>query len=92
MTATQWLRKRVNVTFDVFALSEYVLSPFGAQGRRLVFPARSSGSGRSLRPATDGDQDLGSVRKAENVFNGEYYENGFGSPGRWVIGGLRLNF
>ncbi len=93
LTATQWLRKRVNVTFDVFALSEYVLSPFGAQGRRLVFsgPVKADLVVRYDLPLTDA-KILEVYGKAENVFNGEYYENGFGSPGRWVIGGLRLNF
>ncbi|MCY4188433.1 MAG: TonB-dependent receptor, partial [Bryobacterales bacterium] len=37
MAATQWVTKRFNVTFDLFAASDYILSPFGAQGRRMIF-------------------------------------------------------
>lgn len=93
LTATQWLRKRVNVTFDLFALSDYVLSPYGAQGRRLVFsgPVKADLVVRYDLPLSDA-KTLEVYGKAENVFNNDYYENGFGSPGLWVIGGMRLNF
>ena len=30
--------------------------------------------------------------KVENVFDGEYYEDGFGAPGAWAISGIRLKF
>jgi outer membrane receptor protein involved in Fe transport len=30
--------------------------------------------------------------KVENVFDNDYYENGFGSPGVWAIGGMRFKF
>lgn len=93
MTATQWLRKRVNVTFDMFASSDYVLSPFGAQGRRLVFsgPVKADLVVRYDLPLGD-SKTLEVYGKAENVFNHDYYEHGFGSPRLWVIGGMRLNF
>ncbi|MXY70598.1 MAG: TonB-dependent receptor [Acidobacteriia bacterium] len=93
MAATQWLGKRVNVTFDLFALSDYVLSPYGAQGRRLVFsgPVKADLVVRYDLPLSD-SRTLEVYGKAENVFNNDYYENGFGSPGLWVIGGMRLNF
>ena len=93
LTATQWLRKRVNITFDLFALSDYVLSPYGAQGRRLVFsgPVKADMVVRYDLPLSD-SKTLEIYGKAENVFNNDYYENGFGSPGLWVIGGMRLNF
>ncbi len=93
LTATQWLRKRVNITFDLFAVSDYVLSPYGAQGRRLVFsgPVKADMVVRYDLPLSE-SKTLEVYGKAENVFNGDYYENGFGSPGLWVIGGIRLNF
>ena len=93
LTATQWLRKRVNVTFDLFALSDYVLSPYGARGRRLVFsgPVKADVVFRYDLPLSE-SKTLELYGKAENAFNSEYYENGFGSPGLWVIGGMRLNF
>ncbi len=93
MAATQWLRKRVNVTFDLIALSDYVISPYGSQGRRLVFsgPFKADLVVRYDLPLAE-SKTLEVYMKAENLLNNDYYENGFGSPGLWVIGGLRLNF
>ena len=93
MTATQWLRKRVNITFDLFALSEYVLSPYGALGRRMVFdgPVKADVVIRYDLPVSD-SKTLELYGKVENMFNNDYYESGFGSPGLWAIGGMRLNF
>ena len=93
VTATHWLRKRVNVTFDLFASSNYVLSPYGAQGRRLVFsgPVKADVVVRYDLPLSEA-RTLELYGKAENVFNNDYYEHGFGSPGLWVIGGMRVNF
>ena len=93
VTATHWLRKRINVTFDLFASSNYVLSPYGAQGRRLVFsgPVKADVVFRYDLPISEA-KTLELYGKAENVLNNDYYEHGFGSPGLWVIGGMRLNF
>ena len=92
-TATQWIGKRVNVTFDLFGASDYILSPFGAQGRRLVFdgPVKGDIVFRYDVPLGDGKR-LEFYGKVENVFNHDYYEDGFGSPGAWAIGGLRFKF
>ena len=93
LTATQWLRKCVNVTFDLLALSDYILSPYGAKGRKMVFtgPVKADLVVRYDLPLSE-FKTLEIYGKAENVFNQEYYENGFGSPGLWAIGGVRLNF
>ncbi|MYC66733.1 MAG: TonB-dependent receptor [Acidobacteriia bacterium] len=93
VTATHWLHKRINVTFDLFASSNYVLSPYGAQGRRLVFsgPVKADVVFRYDLPLSEA-KTLELYGKAENAFNNDYYEHGFGSPGIWVIGGMRLNF
>ena len=70
-----------------------MLSPYGAQGRRLVFsgPVKADMVVRYDLPLSD-SKTLEIYGKAENVFNNDYYENGFGSPGLWAIGGMRLNF
>ncbi len=93
MTATQWIRKRFNLTFDVFAVSDYILSPWGALGRKLVFdgPVKADLVFRYELPLLD-TKRLEFYGKAENVFNAEYYEDGFGTPGLWVIGGIRYSF
>lgn len=93
MTATQWIRKRFNVTFDLFAVSDYILSPWGALGRKLVFngPVKADLVLRYEIPLGDAKR-MEFYGKAENAFNAEYYEDGFGTPGLWVIGGLRYSF
>ena len=42
-------------------------------------------------PLTD-RQSVEFYGKVENVLNRKYYENGFGSPGAWAIGGMRFKF
>lgn len=92
-TATQWIGKRVNVTFDLFAASDYILSPYGAQARKLVFdgPVKADLVFRYDLPLVDSKR-LEFYGKVENVFNHDYYEDGFGSPGAWMIGGIRFRY
>ena len=42
-------------------------------------------------PVTDG-KSVELYGKVENVFNNEYFEDGFGAPGAWAIGGVRFKF
>ena len=92
-TATQWIGKRVNVTVDLFAASDYILSPYGAQGRKLVFngPIKADLVFRYDVPLPESKR-LEFYGKVENLFNHDYYEDGFGSPGAWMIGGIRFKF
>ena len=92
-TATQWFGKRLNVTFDLFAASDYVLSPYGAQGRHLVFggPVKADIVFRYDLPVAESKR-LEFYGKVENVFNHDYYEDGFGSPGAWMIAGIRFRY
>ena len=92
-SATQWIRRRFNVTFDLFAVSDFVQSPFGALGRKLQFagPVKADIVFRYDFPVSD-TRNLEVYGKVENVFDGEYYEDGFGSPGAWVVGGIRFVF
>ena len=92
-TATQWIGERINVTLDVFAASDYILSPFGAQSRRMAFggPVKADLVFQYGHPLGEGKR-AEFYGKVENVFNVEYYEDGFGSPGAWMIGGVRIQF
>ncbi len=93
LTATQWIADRVNVTFDLFTVSDYTLSPFGAQSRRLVFdgPIKADLVLRYSLPLQL-ERRVEVYTKIENVFNNEYYEGGFPTPGAWAIAGLRFNY
>ena len=93
LTATQWIAQRLNVTFDLFAASDYPLSPYGALGRRLVFGGPVKGDlvvryDLLTRPQLA----LDLYAKVENLFDHAYYEDGFLTPGAWAIGGLRVRY
>ena len=92
-TASQWIGQRINVTFDMFAASDYILSPYGAQGRKLLFggPVKADIVFRYDLPL-EGSKRMEFYGKVENAFNHDYYEDGFASPGAWMIGGLRFRY
>ena len=93
LTATQWIAKRFNVTFDLFAASEYSLSPYGSLGRRMVFdgPVKADVVLRYDIPVAD-TKTLEIYSKIENMFDNDVYEEGFATPGVWAIGGVRFRF
>jgi len=93
MTATRWITRRFQATFDLFAASDYSYSPFGAMSRRMIFdgPVKADVVFSYDLPLTD-SQSVEFYGKVENVLNRKYYENGFGSPGAWAIGGMRFKF
>ncbi len=93
LTATQWIAKRFNVTFDLFAASDYILSPFGARRRLMLFdgPVKADVVFRYDLPVAD-QRTLELYVKVENVFDNDIYEDGFGSPGAWAIGGICFKF
>ena len=93
LSATQWIARRASVTFDLFAASDYLLSPFGALGRRLIFGGPVKGDlvvryDLLARPGLG----LDIYAKVENLFDHAYYEDGFVTPGAWAIGGVRLRY
>ncbi len=93
LTATQWIAERLSVTFDLFAASDYPLSPYGALGRRLVFGGPVKGDlvvryDLLARP----ELGLDLYAKVENLFDHAYYEDGFLTPGAWAVGGLRVRY
>lgn len=93
LSAAQWIAERLNITFDLFAASDYPLSPFGARGRRLIFGGPVKGDlvvryDLLARP----DLGLDVYAKVENLLDHAYYEDGFLTPGAWAIGGLRVRY
>ena len=93
LTATQWIARRVNLAFDLFAVSDYYLSPYGAGGRQMIFggPVKADLVVRYDLPTGD-DLRLDIYGKVDNLFNNFYYEDGFLGPGRWAIGGMRFRY
>ncbi len=93
IVATHWFGDSLNVTFDLYVAEDYILSPFGALGRRMRFagPVKADTVIRYELPMGEGRR-LEIYGKGENVFDHDYYQDGFGSPGLWVIGGVRYAF
>lgn len=93
LTATQWIANRFNVTFDLFATGEYSDSLSGAPGRRIVYggPVKGDIVLRYEVPMAS-DRNVQIYTKIENIFNNEYLQNGYLTPGTWAIGGLRFSY
>jgi hypothetical protein len=93
LTATPWIAGRFNVTFDLFAASDYILSPFGAGGRQMVFGGPVKGDVVARYDMGFGNDRTAEIYvKVENVFNQRYYEDGFLGPGAWSIAGSRIRY
>ncbi len=92
-TATQWFARRFNATFDLFAVSDYTLSPFGAANRQMIFdgPVKADVVVHCDLPVP-GDRKVEVYGKVENVLNRRPYEDGFMGPGAWAISGLRFRW
>ena len=93
VAATGSMGGRTTVTFDLFAASDYPLSPFGAGGRRLVFggPVKGDLVVRHDLPVRPGLR-MDVYGKVENLFDHAYYEQGFLTPGVWAVAGLRVRY
>ncbi len=91
LTATQWIAQRFNVTFDLYAMSDYTLQTLF--GRQYVYdsPVRGDVVAHYDLPIAD-DKTLELYDKVENVFNKRAYEDGFVGPKAWMIAGLRLKY
>ncbi|MCY4189406.1 MAG: hypothetical protein OXD30_13075, partial [Bryobacterales bacterium] len=73
--------------------SVYILKPFGSQGRRMIFdgPVKADVVFRYDIPVAE-QKTLDLYGKVENVFDNDIYEDGYGAPGAWAIGGIRFQF
>ena len=93
MTATQWLTPRLNLTFDYYINGKYPLSPYGANGRVLMFqgPKKADLVANYNIPLSE-KKSVNIYGKVENMFNYDYTDSGFLAPGAWAIGGVRYEF
>jgi iron complex outermembrane receptor protein len=91
-TATQWIGRRANVTFDMAAMSDYTLTIYGGDQRRFVFagPVKGDIVFHYDYPIRDHTADF--YVKVENMFNQRPYEDGFIGPKAWAIAGIKMRF
>ena len=94
LLASQWIGRRVNVTFDLFAADRYLYGFFTLAGTRAYEMngfVKADLTGKYVLPVGEG-KSVEFYGKVENLFNQKLYENGFRGPGAWAIGGLRFVF
>jgi vitamin B12 transporter len=89
-TITQRFGHRVDVTFDFLAASDY-LYPFSS--RPFIFPGPRKGdiAAAYTHPISE-RHSLRFFTRVENVFNREYYEDGFRTPKAWATAGVKWLF
>jgi len=92
-TATQWIGKRVNVSFDMSAYSKYTIALSGAGDRQFVFdgPVKADAVFHYDHPLIN-HRSAEFYVKVENLTNQRPYENGFIGPKAWTVGGVRYKY
>jgi outer membrane cobalamin receptor len=89
-TASQRFARAFDVTFDLFAASDY-LAPLGGRAFEFDGPVRGDLVAAYTRALTD-NQSLRLYTRIENVFNRRYYEEGFPTPRAWAVAGIKWMF
>jgi vitamin B12 transporter len=92
-TATHSLTRRLDVTFDLFAASDYLYPFFAGGSRAFSFngPVKADVSATYTVPLAD-TRKLQFYTRVDNMLNRTYYEDGFQNPKAWAIGGMRVLF
>ena len=88
--ANQRIGRRIDVTFDFFAASDYAIN----FGRLYLFegPIKADLGASYTLPLNDDRRSIRFYGKVDNVFDREYFENGFRTPGANFIGGATFRF
>jgi vitamin B12 transporter len=88
--ANQRIGRGFDVTFDLFAASDYAVS----FGRLYVFdgPVKADLGASYTQPLGDGRRSLRFYGKVDNVFDRENFEGGFRTPGAAFVGGTTFRF
>lgn len=89
--ANRRIGRRVDVTFDMFAASDYVI---GFSSRPFIFdgPVKADLGASYTLPLGDDRRALRFYGKVDNILDREYFENGFRAPGATFIGGTTFRF
>jgi vitamin B12 transporter len=91
LVANQRLGKRIDITFDLFAASDYAVS---FSSRPFIFdgPVKADLGVSYTLPLKNEGRSLRFYGKVENLFDREYFENGFRAPRAFFIGGTTFRF
>jgi iron complex outermembrane receptor protein len=94
LLVSQWVGRRLNFTFDLFAASSYPFL-FGTTGGARAFEMDGPVKADLVVSYTIPVSDTRSLRfygKVENLSNSRLYEQGYRAPKLWALGGLRFSF
>jgi len=96
LVATQRLGQRLFVNFDLIASSSYLAPLFDSNtfaSRAFEFGGLAKADlGASYRLPLSENQALRFFGKVENLFDRDYYEAGYRTPGATAVGGLQFEF
>jgi iron complex outermembrane receptor protein len=89
-TVSQRIGGRTDIVFDMFAYGSYY-APFSGRAFRFSGPVKAD-LGASYTLPLNEKVSLRIIGKVDNLFDREYFENGFRSPGARFTGGGSLRF
>jgi vitamin B12 transporter len=90
LVAAQRVTRRLDVVFDMFAYGSYFF-PFSSRAFRFKGPVRAD-LGASYTLPLNERLNMRIYGKVENLFDREYFESGFRTPGATFTGGTTLRF
>jgi vitamin B12 transporter len=93
--ARQRIGRNLDLSFDLFAASNYLFPFFvltGSRAYEFEGPIRADLVARYTIPMGDENRFLRITGKVENLFDRDNYENGFRNPGRGAIAGISYHF
>jgi vitamin B12 transporter len=94
LLATQRVGSRLLLTFDLLASSDYLAEIFGDVST-LVYRfggIHKAGIGGSYRLPLSEHKGIRFFVRADNLFDQNYFESGFQTPGRTAMGGMQFDF
>ncbi len=90
LLAAQQITRRLDVVFDMFAYGSY-FSPFSGRAIKFNGPVKADLGASYTVPMSD-RVSMRFYGKVENIFDREYFESGFRTPGAVFTGGMGLRF
>jgi vitamin B12 transporter len=88
--AAQQITRRLDVVFDMFAYGSYFF-PFSSRAFKFDGPVKADLGASYTVPMND-RVSMRFYGKVENIFDREYFESGFRTPGAVFTGGMGLRF
>jgi vitamin B12 transporter len=90
LLAAQQITRRLDVVFDMFAYGSY-FSPFSSRAFKFKGPVKADLGASYTVPISD-RVSMRFYGKVENIFDREYFESGFRTPGAVFTGGMGFRF